>query len=68
MKRPYLNMEQRREIRRDTFVGSALKLGLANDQLLKTIRKNEGCIGAWIAKRELNKAYKTLTINQTIKR
>jgi hypothetical protein len=57
MKRPYLNMEQRREIRLDTFVGAALKAELAHHQLIKAIRKDKGTHYASAAEREMIKIY-----------
>lgn len=61
MKRPYLNMEQRKQIRLNTMYGAGLKVNLAQTQLLHSIRKEQGCFAAWKAGRELNKAYKLLT-------
>lgn len=62
MKRPFLNLEERQHIYRDTIHGNIYSMRLAYEKLIREARKTDGVIGVIKMKRQINKYLKQIKL------
>ncbi|MGR3221238.1 MAG: hypothetical protein ACUZ8H_15695 [Candidatus Anammoxibacter sp.] len=67
MKKPLLNLEQRRDIRFKTFYGASLELHLAISHLRRDVYKTDGYFAMKTVEKQLNKLLTKALIRTPIK-